>query len=167
VNAQIARPAVAHGFVRGAGDARAVDAPAGRVTCTARGTETGGAMTFFETFAAPGEGPPHHVHVSEDEFIYVLEGRLRVRLVESMQEALAGAFVFIPKGVPHSWQVVGAAHARFVVAFAPAAPGMERFFERSHGLPAGTRLADAFGRFAADAGMQVVGPPLAHSHPLA
>jgi quercetin dioxygenase-like cupin family protein len=167
VNAQSACRAPVQGFVRSAGDAQAVDAPAGRVACTARSTETGGAMTCFETVAAPGEGPPHHVHVSEDEFIYVLDGRLRVRLAETIHEALAGAFVFIPKGLPHTWQVVDAVHARFVFAFAPAAPGMEWFFERSAELEAKTRLADAFGRFAVDAGMRVVGPPLAHSHPLA
>jgi quercetin dioxygenase-like cupin family protein len=167
VNAQSECRASAQGLVRGAGDAQAVDAPAGRVTCTARGAETGGAMTFFETVAAPGFGPPHHVHVREDEFIYVLEGRLRIRLVETIHETPAGAFVFIPKGLPHTWQAVGAAEARFVFAFAPAAPGMERFFERSGELQAETRLVDAFERFAVDAGMQVIGPPLAHSHPVA
>ena len=38
---------------------------------------------------------------------------------------------------------------------------MEEFFERAAELPAQTRLADGFGRFAADAGIEVLGPPLA------
>jgi hypothetical protein len=82
-----------------------------------------------------------------------------------MYEAPAGTFVFIPKGLPHTWQATGAGNAHFVFGFAPAAPGMERFFERSAELPSETRLVEAFERFAADAGMQVVGPPLALSHP--
>jgi quercetin dioxygenase-like cupin family protein len=165
VNARVESRASGQGFVRGAGDGHAVDAPAGRVTSIARGAQTGGALTFFETVAAPGEGPPHHAHVSEDEFIFVLAGRLRVRLVDTIHEAPAGAFVFIPKGVPHTWQVVGAGEARFVFGFAPSAPGMEGFFEDSAELPPETRLIDAFDRLAAGAGMRVVGPPLGQSHP--
>jgi quercetin dioxygenase-like cupin family protein len=156
----------AEAIVRRRGERRAGDAPAGRVACTARGVETAGAATFFQTVAPPGVGPPHHLHVNEDEFIYVLEGQLRVRLVEAMHEAPAGTFVFIPKGLPHTWQATGAVDAQFAFGFAPAAPGMERFFERSAELQPETRLVEAFERFAADAGMQVVGPPLALSHPL-
>jgi hypothetical protein len=40
---------------------------------------------------------------------------------------------------------------------------MERFFERSAEIPADTRMAEAFGTLASDAGMEVVGPPLAGS----
>jgi quercetin dioxygenase-like cupin family protein len=155
----------AEAFVRRPGDQPAGDAPAGRVACTARGVETGGAATFFQTVAPPGQGPPHHMHLNEDEFIYVLDGQLRVRLAEAMHEAPAGTFVFIPKGLPHTWQATGAADAQFAFGFTPAAPGMERFFERSAELRPETRLAEAFERFAADAGMQVLGPPLALSHP--
>jgi hypothetical protein len=42
---------------------------------------------------------------------------------------------------------------------------MERFFERAAELPAETRRDDAFSRFAAAAGMEVHGPPLAAAHP--
>ena len=167
MSAQVQSEAVAESIVRGPGDGQTVDAPAGRVTYKARGTETGGALTFIESVVPPGEGPPLHVHASDEEFIYVLEGRLRVRLVEEIHDAPAGAFVFIPKGLPHAWQSVGDVDARFMAGFAPASPGMERFFERSDELAAETRLADGFARFAADAGMQVLGPPLARSHPSA
>jgi quercetin dioxygenase-like cupin family protein len=167
VNAHIESRASAQGFVRGAGEGEAMDAPAGRVTSIATGTQTGGALTFFQTVAAPGDGPPHHAHASEDEFIYVLEGQLRVRLVDTIHAAPAGAFVFIPKGIPHTWQVVGAGDARFVFGFAPSAPGMEGFFEGAAVLPPETRLIDAFDRLAARAGVGVLGPPLARSHPSA
>ena len=54
------------------------------------------------------------------------QGRLRVRLEETIHEAPAGSFVFIPKGVPHTWQNAGDDPARILVVFTPAAAGMER-----------------------------------------
>jgi quercetin dioxygenase-like cupin family protein len=146
-------------------DGQQVKGPVGRLTYKARGTETGGAMTVIQTIAAPGEGPPLHVHADDDEFICVLEGRLRVMFEEAIHEAPAGSFVFIPKRLTHTWDNPGPETARFLFGFTPAAVGMERFFERSDELTGDERLADAFSRFATDAGMQVVGPPLAQSDP--
>ena len=131
----------------------------------ARSAETGGAVTMWESTAAPGEGPPLHLHVGEDEILYMVDGRFRVRLDTETHDAPAGSFVFIPKGVPHTWQNAGDATARLLFIFIPAAPGMEQFFEKAAELPDETRLAEAFGNFAADAGMEVLGPPLAESHP--
>jgi quercetin dioxygenase-like cupin family protein len=135
----------------------------GALTFIARGQQTEGAATVFESTAAPGEGPPYHLHVREDEILYVLEGRLRVKLDATMDDAPAGSIIFIPKGVPHAWQNSGDEQARFLVVFSPAAPGMEEFFERSAELGEGTRAAEAFKKFASDAGMEVLGPPLAQS----
>jgi quercetin dioxygenase-like cupin family protein len=148
-------------FVSGPGDGQAVPNPAGgELTFKAHGEETGGALTAFETTAAPGEGPPLHRHVSEDEVLYVLEGRLRVRLEETMYEAPPGSLVFIPRTVPHTWQNSGDGPARLLVLFTPAAAGMEEFFERAAELSDDARAADAFDKFGMDAGMEVLGPPL-------
>ena len=76
-------------LLRRPGEGEAVSAPAGRLIYKARGEETGGAVTVLETVAGPGEGPPLHVHVNDDEFIYVLEGRLRFQLEEAVHEAPA------------------------------------------------------------------------------
>ena len=153
-------------IVTGPGEGQTVDNPAGGgLTYKARSGQTGGALTAWESTAAPGEGPPLHLHVSEDEFMYVLEGRLRFRLDESYHSAPAGSFTFIPRGVPHTWQNAGEGPARILFAFTPASPGMERFFELSAQLPEDTRMADAFRTLASDAGMKVVGPPLAQSDP--
>jgi quercetin dioxygenase-like cupin family protein len=156
------------GFVTAGGDGQTLTNPAGAaLTFLARAEQTGGAMTAFETGAAPGEGPPLHTHVREDEVLYVLRGRLRIRLDEEIQVAPAGSFVFIPKGVPHSWQNVGDDQVRFLVVFTPAALGMEQFFERSAELGEANQVAEAFKRFASDAGMKVLGPPMAESDAVA
>jgi len=149
-------------IVVGAGEGQTVANPAGGgLTYKARSRQTAGALTVWESTAAPGEGPPLHLHVNEDEFLYVLEGRLRLRLDGTDHSGPAGSFVFIPRGVPHTWQNAGEDHARILFVFTPASPGMERFFERSAQLPEDTRMADAFTTLASDAGMEVLGPPLA------
>ena len=156
-----------HGFVRAAKAGEACELPTqGVLTYLATDDQTGGALTAFESRdVPPGKGPPYHLHVHEDEMIYVLEGRLRVRLDDALHEAPAGSFAFIPNGIPHTWENVGETPARFLWLLTPAAPGMERFFERAAKLPDDTRFAEAFGRFADDAGMVVLGPPLAQTHP--
>ena len=118
-------------------------------------------MTVLESVVPPGDGPPLHVHVNDDEFIYVVDGRLRVQLEEAVHEAPAGSFMFFPRGVTHTWRNAGGSNARLLVGFTPAAPGMERFFERSSELADETRPADACKHFASDAGMTVLGRPLA------
>ena len=151
-------------FVVAPGDGQTVDNPVGGpLTFKVRGDQTDGTLTAFESIAAPGEGPPLHLHAGEDELIYVLEGRLRVRLEEAIHDAPAGSVALIPRGVPHAWQNAGEDPARILVLFTPAATGMERFFERSAELADDLRSADSFANFAGDAGMTVLGPPLGQS----
>jgi quercetin dioxygenase-like cupin family protein len=151
-------------FVRAHGEGFSVENPVGGVlTFAITGDESAGAMTVIETIAAPGEGPPLHVH-EQDEFIRVLDGLFRVRLGDLLHEARAGAFVFIPRDVPHTWQNVGDTQARFVAAVIPAAPAFEEFFARFAELPANERGVEAFARLAREtAAFEVVGPPLAIS----
>lgn len=129
------------------------------------GADSGGGLTVFETAPAPGEGPPLHAHANEDEVIYFLEGAFRVKIDNQIHDAPAGSITFLPKGLPHAWQNVGAEPGRLLVIFTPAAPGMEDFFARF----AEFSSADAKEGFAAlgpDAGMTILGPPLAKSDPI-
>jgi quercetin dioxygenase-like cupin family protein len=143
------------------GEGTTVQGPAGGpLTYKARGEQTGGALTAIENVIGPGEGPPLHVHAGEDEAWWVIEGTLRFRLGEDAAEAPAGTFVFVPRGVPHAFQNIGAAPARILVLFTPA--GMERFFDTFATLTAGP---DAFATAGREALMDVVGPPLAVSDP--
>jgi quercetin dioxygenase-like cupin family protein len=146
----------------GPGEGQTVENPAGGdLTFKARGEETAGALTLFDTTAAPGEGPPVHLHTDADEFVYVLDGELRFELGDEVHHAPAGSFLFIPRGVEHVWQNSGDRQARFLAGFTPASPGMERFFERAAELDDAERRPVAFAKFAGDAGMQVLGPPMA------
>jgi mannose-6-phosphate isomerase-like protein (cupin superfamily) len=46
---------------------------------------------------------PYHVHHSDDEAWYVLEGTLHVKAGSDVIEARAGASVFVPRGKPHTY----------------------------------------------------------------
>jgi quercetin dioxygenase-like cupin family protein len=132
----------------GPGDGQTVANPArGGLTYKARSGQTGGALTAWESTAAPGEGPPLHLHVNEDEFMYVLEGRLRFRLDENDHTAPAGSFVFIPRGVPHTWQNAGDGHARILFLFTPGVARHGALLRAvrgtSRGQTDGRRLRDA------------------------
>jgi len=143
------------------GEGATIPGPAGGpLTFKARGEQTGGALTAIESVIAPGEGPPLHVHPAEDEVLWVIEGTLGFRLGEERAEAPAGTFVFVPRTVPHAFRNVGTGPARILVLFTPA--GMERFFDAFAGMSGGPEAFAAAGR---QAGMDVVGPPLAVSDP--
>jgi quercetin dioxygenase-like cupin family protein len=147
----------------GPGEGETVQGPAGGpLTFKARGEQTNGTLTAFENVIAPGDGPPAHFHVDEDESWYVLEGTLRFMLGEEMRSAPAGTFVFVPRGVPHAFQNVGDGPARILVLFTPS--GMERFFDRFAAVE-GPFDPSVFGRLGSEVGMEVVGPPLAVSDP--
>lgn len=136
----------------------------GALTFKIRGDETAGAMMAFESVTEPGEGPPLHVHSNMDEVWYPLEGTFRFRADQEVRDAPAGTFVFIPRGVAHTWQNVGTAPGRLLVIAAPA--GIETFFERFAELPEGASAEEAFRTLGGEVGMDVAGPPLAESHPL-
>jgi quercetin dioxygenase-like cupin family protein len=147
------------------GQGETIQGPAGGpLTFKARGAETGGQLTLFENIIAPGDGPPLHTHGSEEESWYVLAGNLRFRLRDELQDASAGSFVFVPRGTPHCFQNIGATPARIIVIFTPS--GMERFFDRFAAIPEGADPRAAFGSIGREVGMEVLGPPLAVSHPL-
>lgn len=145
------------------GRADALYSPIGGGILPAVGTaETDGRMTAFESIVDPGQGPPLHTHANEDETIHVIAGELRFLLEGELHPVPAGATVFIPRHAVHTFQNVGETHARILIHFAPA--GMERFFERFNALE--EPAPEDFARLGAEVGMDVVGPPLAVSHPL-
>ena len=143
-------------------DGLSVENPVGGVTTfKAMADATGGVLTAIWAEAAPGESPPLHVHPDQDELIHTLAGRYRFQLGDSQFDAPPGSFIFIPRGVAHTWQNAGETAARFFAAFTPAAPRFEEFFVRYAALAPDERGVAAFVRLAEETqAMEIVGPPL-------
>jgi quercetin dioxygenase-like cupin family protein len=89
--------------------------------------ETGGALTAIDTRLTPAANPPMHVHRTEDEAFFLLEGEIEFFLGDTESRvARAGDFVFGPRGVPHRFEV-RAPEARMLVLGTPG--GAEHFFQ--------------------------------------
>ena len=89
--------------------------------------DTGVRMAVIEQAAAPGTGPPWHVHSREDEVFNVIEGTVQFwRGTETFVKD-AGAVVVLPKGIPHTFKNVGQTRSRVLFTLIP--DGLEKFFE--------------------------------------
>ncbi len=62
-----------------------------------------------------GHAPALHVHDNVDDTWYVLEGRMALLCGDEEYVAEAGDWVSMPRGVPHSFRVVGDRPARILV----------------------------------------------------
>ncbi len=57
-------------------------------------------FSWHATFP-PGTFVPPHIHTTQDEFIYMLEGRLDLVLDGAESHALPGDLIRLPRNVPH------------------------------------------------------------------
>jgi quercetin dioxygenase-like cupin family protein len=92
-----------------------------------RGQETGARLFLFEAIMQPGELIPPHTHTLEDEFTFVYEGAIGVRVGENDYTAPAGSIIFKPRGILHSMWNPTNEPATLFETITPA--GFEGFFE--------------------------------------
>ena len=133
----------------------------------ATGKQTEGRYLALEQFAPEGFAAPLHVHRAEDEFFVVLSGEVRFQIGDEIIEAVAGSFVYGPRGMKHCYRV-DSPEARLLLFFGPAAA--EGFF-REAGKPAQSLMIPPKGEvflgpaelteIARRYGQEIVGPPLA------
>ena len=58
---------------------------------------------------------PLHLHRSDDEAWYVLEGPLRVKMGDEEVELRAGSGVLVPRGTPHTYWNPGSERVRYLL----------------------------------------------------
>ena len=122
---------------------------AGTVTLKVVGAETGGRLSVYEFVSPPRTaGPPLHLHRTWDEAFYVLEGEMTFLVGGRTHAAPAGSFVFVPRGVLHTFWNESGAPARNLTVFTPA--GIEDYFEEA------TRALAAGGDEALEAAMALM-----------
>jgi mannose-6-phosphate isomerase-like protein (cupin superfamily) len=92
------------------------------------GEEAGGGFSLVEHPMPPRAlAAPLHRHNREDEYSYVLEGRMGALLGEEVLEAGPGDLVFKPRDQWHTFWNAGEEPARILEIISPA--GFERFFD--------------------------------------
>jgi quercetin dioxygenase-like cupin family protein len=135
------------------------------VTIKSSAESTDGRVAVIESYSPRGGGSPLHVHRREDEWFYVTEGELTFWVGGQVIKAPAGAFVYGPRDIPHTFEVTSD-EARFLLVAEPA--GFEGFVravaEPAQSLalpPPPTEEPDpaALTAAAAEFGIEITGPP--------
>ena len=91
-------------------------------------SSTGGNLTVIESHTRGGA--PWHVHSREDEYFYVIEGKIIVHCGDEIYSAGPGSFVFLPRGIPHAWNVGAEGVATLLMMTVPAM--LEEFLQEFH-----------------------------------
>jgi quercetin dioxygenase-like cupin family protein len=93
------------------------------------GAETGGGFSLVEHPIPPRAlAAPLHRHSREDEYSFVLEGRLGALLGDEVVFGEPGDLIFKPRGQWHTFWNAGDESARILEMISPA--GFERYFEQ-------------------------------------
>jgi mannose-6-phosphate isomerase-like protein (cupin superfamily) len=91
------------------------------------GAEAGERLSLVEHPMSPRAlAAPLHLHTREDEYSYVLEGRMGALLGDEVVEAGPGDLVFKPRNQWHTFWNAGDEPCRILEIISPA--GFERFF---------------------------------------
>jgi quercetin dioxygenase-like cupin family protein len=91
------------------------------------GADTEGNIAVFEiTGIEPYGGPPLHLHPSQDEWIYVVEGEYLIQVGEDKHQMKTGDTIFLPRNVKHAFMQL-TEKGKMVASFFPAGK-MQAFF---------------------------------------
>lgn len=89
--------------------------------------QDGGFALVEHTIAPRALAAPIHTHANEDEYSYVLEGKVGVQVGDDVRVAAPGELVFKPRGIPHAFWNAGDDEARLLEIISP--PAFARYFE--------------------------------------
>ena len=130
------------------------------VTVKVSGQDSGGRFALMHDETPPLGGPPLHRHRAECEVFSVQEGQFVFVLDGVRTTVEAGGTVFIPPGVVHQYQNVGAQPGRMLIYIEPA--GLDLFFGELDALLASSAEPDmpAIARLHEKFGMDLLGPPM-------
>jgi quercetin dioxygenase-like cupin family protein len=127
-------------------------------------------LSVVEHWMPFGDGPPLHVHHSEDEVFHILAGNVRFR-IDGRPDVLAdaGDTLIAPKGIPHQFRVESPGGARCLTIVRGA--DFETMLRAASRPATGPGLPEAAAptpeqialltRLCAANGIEIVGPPLA------
>jgi mannose-6-phosphate isomerase-like protein (cupin superfamily) len=145
----------------GAGEPRWIGAS--RITTKATAGQTHGGFGLIVSEVTRDTSSPLHIHHTADESMWVMSGRVRVRCGDDEFPLAAGAFAFLPRGVPHTF--IAEEDTAMLGLITPG--GTEAFF--AEGGPVATSATppppdlERLQRAAGHNQCEFVGPPLSPS----
>lgn len=89
--------------------------------------QTGGAYYLFEEQFEPESGNSLHVHLYEDEIVYVLKGEIKIRLATQRLHVVKGGVAYLPKNIPHALYNPLKTPLKILVTAIPG--GLEDYFD--------------------------------------
>jgi mannose-6-phosphate isomerase-like protein (cupin superfamily) len=127
--------------ITGPTDGKAIDFGMLGVRFMVWSRESGGHFSLVEHPIPPQTlAAPLHRHAHEDEYSYVLEGRLGAKLGDDVVYAEAGDLVFKPRNQWHTFWNAGDAPCRILEIIAPG--GFEGMFDEMGSMTAQPTLND-------------------------
>jgi mannose-6-phosphate isomerase-like protein (cupin superfamily) len=67
----------------------------------------------------PGVATPLHRHTQEAEAFFILEGQMRYRAGDDEYDLYPECFIYLPKGLPHAFRIVGDVPTRLLAIVEP------------------------------------------------
>jgi len=96
--------------------------------------DAGGNLFIIEhTNLMPNSGPALHMHFSQEEWFYVMEGEVAIQVGDRQVRLRKGESVLAPRRIPHTFSAIGAP-AHMLIAFTPAGR-MEQYFLDAFATP--------------------------------
>jgi quercetin dioxygenase-like cupin family protein len=95
--------------------------------------EESDASMGWHALLPPGTFVPPHIHPTQDEFIYMIEGKLDLELDGKQTSAAPGDLIRLPKDLPHGIFNNGTVSVRCLFWVAPARK-LRGLFEKLHNL---------------------------------
>lgn len=152
-----------------ANDGERADFPALGSRYVLRGEDSGGRFALVEHTIPPRAlAAPMHTHEHEDEYSFVLAGRLGAQIGDEVVEAGPGELVLKPRGVAHAFWNAGDEEVRLLEIISPA--GFAQYFadlapELAGGAPDPEALAEIRARYGLSVDLDSV-PDLIQRHGL-
>jgi quercetin dioxygenase-like cupin family protein len=85
--------------------------------------QRGRGAAVIEYATKKGEEPPSHIHETEDEMFYVLEGAITFQCSSETFDLEKGGFIFLPHGIEHAYTIPTEDTVRLLVITAPVRDG--------------------------------------------
>jgi quercetin dioxygenase-like cupin family protein len=105
-------------------------AGANQIAYKVSGQDTRGGLFIFEQVSLRKGGPPRHLHHSQEEWFFVMEGEYVFEVEQARMRLRPGDSLLAPRGIPHVWAYVGETPGKILIGFQPAGK-METFFQEA------------------------------------